>query len=143
MADVMNAVCLHLVWATYDRQPLLVPEIRALVYREIIAKGKENLCPVVAIGGTDDHVHVVVQFATTVSISKLVKDMKGASSHLANHRETGVPGTFKWQGTYGVFPIEPDSLPRVIHYVERQEEHHRDDSVDPRLEQTSRPTPQE
>jgi len=141
----MNWVYLHLVWATYDRQPLLTPEIRALVYRQITVKGEENRCPVQAIGGIEDHVHVVVRFATTVTIAKLVKDMKGSSSHLVNHeaQASGREPFFKWQGTYGVFPVGPDGLPRVVRYVERQEEHHRAGSTEPRLEQTFRPGPED
>jgi REP element-mobilizing transposase RayT len=84
-------------------------------------------------------VHVVVQFATTASIAKLVKDMKGASSHLVNHRVPGQEAAFKWQGAYGVFPAEPESLLRVVRYVERQEEHHRNRTTDLRLERTSCP----
>lgn len=79
MADVLNEVHLHLVWATWDRRPLLTDEVRAVVYRTILAVAATHHCQVKAIGGIEDHVHVPVQFATTISIADLVKNMKGSS----------------------------------------------------------------
>ena len=141
MAGVMNEVCLHLVWATWDRQPLLTRPVRAMVYRQIVAKAKEHGCPVLAIGGIEDHVHVVVRFATTITISDLVQHVKGSSSRLVDRAAVahGHAPFFKWQGGYGVFPVEPESLTRVIRYVENQESHHRERTTDERLERAPRP----
>jgi len=83
--------------------------------------------------GFEDHVHLVVQMAATVTISDLMKEVKGASSHLVTH--TIAPDTFfKWQGGYAIFGAKFDALPALIRYVHNQEEHHRDGTFDPRHE---------
>lgn len=137
MADVYNRVFLHLIWATYDRLPKLTLEVRELACRKIIAEATELRCPVQAIGGIEDHLHVVVRFATTVSIAELVKQMKGASARLINQEFPSLG--FKWQGTYGVVPVGTSSLPRVLAYVANQEEHHREKSLSMALEYCMEP----
>ena len=134
MADIMNAVHLHFVWSTYDRHPKLTPSVREVAYRQIVSASQELNCEVKSIGGIEDHVHVVTQFVTTVSISDLVKRMKGTSAHLLNQSVPECEKSFKWQGGYGVFPVEPESLPYLMRYIERQEEHHRNCDLDARYE---------
>jgi putative transposase len=47
-----NAVFVHLVWATWDRLPLLVATIERDVHRSIEAKCKELGAEIVALGAS-------------------------------------------------------------------------------------------
>ena len=71
---------LHCVWATWDRMPLLVPAVEQPVYAAIVAKCHELGCQSLKIGGTLDHVHLLVRFPTTLAVADLVKEVKGAAS---------------------------------------------------------------
>src|SRR5438552_9082654 len=73
---------LHCVWATWDRLPLITPDIEEQIYASIAAKCNDLNCYVLAIGGVTDHVHLLVRFPTTLSVSTLAGEAKGASSHL-------------------------------------------------------------
>src|SRR5947209_2742512 len=73
---------IHLVWSTWDRLPLLTPELKATVYVCIQAECHALNTDVIATGGIEDHVHLLVRIPTTISIADLVKQIKGASSHL-------------------------------------------------------------
>ena len=76
-----------------------------------------------AIGGTLDHVHLLVRFPTTLSVAKLAKEVKGVSSHLVTHVLR--PGEFfKWQGGYGAFTLRKKDVPVVQRYIQKQKEHH-------------------
>jgi putative transposase len=133
MAGVQNQVYLHLVWGTFDRLPKMYdPAVRDAIYRQIVSVGKESGCKVQSINAVEDHIHVLVQFATTETIGKLVKDMKGSSSHLVN--ELFPTLDFKWQGGYGVFPVAPLALPKVKVYIVNQETHHRERTLNAALE---------
>jgi putative transposase len=129
----LNQVHVHFVWATWDRLPLVTPEIEQHVYAAIRAKCDELGCPVVALGGVEDHVHLVVKLGATTSLSQLMRDVKGASSHLVTH-EIAPDALFKWQGAYAAFAVETENLPRIVQYVQRQKEHHREGTDDPSLE---------
>jgi REP element-mobilizing transposase RayT len=125
-------VYLHIVWATWDRAPLLTPEVRPRVYlcmREEAARLKSEI---IEIGGIEDHVHVLLRLPATVSIATLVKQLKGSSSHLANHEV--LPRGFKWQGGYSASSVSRRAVPRVREYLRRQEEHHRDGTTYPDAE---------
>lgn len=115
---------LHLVWATWDRLPLITEVIRGPVYACIQAECKSLGAEVIAVGGVDDHVHLLVRVPASLAPAMLVKQAKGASSHLVNHQLD--PGTvFKWQGGYGAFSVSKRLVPKVRDYILRQEEHHR------------------
>ncbi|HYJ78645.1 MAG TPA: IS200/IS605 family transposase [Longimicrobiaceae bacterium] len=121
----------HLVWATWDRAPLLEPGLRpvmeAAIRRECVKLGVE----VVAFGAMADHVHLLVRLPTTISVASLVQQVKGSTSHLVN-QELKVP--FKWQGRYGAFTVSKPALPRAREYVLNQEQHHREGTAHPSVE---------
>jgi putative transposase len=81
MSGVKNKVYLHLIWATYDRENKMTPDIQDVIFRQVRAVGQKSDCPVQAVGGIENHMHTVVLFSTNATISKLVKDMKGSTSH--------------------------------------------------------------
>ncbi len=113
----------HLVWSTWDRLPLLEPALEEHVYACLGAKCREWKCELLAAGGTVDHVHVLVRLHPTVTVSGLVKEMKGSSSHLVTHVLDPMLG-FRWQGSYGAFTVDASSLDRVVRYIQRQKQHH-------------------
>jgi REP element-mobilizing transposase RayT len=128
-----NQLYLHCVWATWDRLPLITPEIEPQLYAALAAKCTELGCASLAIGGIGDHVHMLVRFASTITVSQLIGEMKGSSSHAMTHAVT--PGTFfKWQGSYGAFTISKRSVPQVRAYILNQKIHHADQTILPELE---------
>jgi putative transposase len=129
---------LHLVWSTWDRHPFLVGEVRERIYECIQAECVNLRVEVIAIGGIEDHVHLLVRAPPTIAPADLVKRVKGASSHLVNH-VIHAPFYFKWQGAYGAFSVSKRHVPLVREYVLRQAEHHRDLSLYPQLEPPSGP----
>jgi putative transposase len=131
MSSVHNEVYLHLVWATWNRLPTLSPSRREQAFEEMARKAAQRRCSVLAINGMEDHVHVLLHFATTSSIADLVHDLKGSSAWVLNQDGAG---EFRWQGGYGVFPIAPNAIDRVAKYIQKQEEHHRQETLNPLLE---------
>ncbi len=114
---------LHLVWATWDRLPLITPDIERRLLRNVESEAQKLGSIVLAINGTEDHVHVLLAFPTTVTIADLVKQMKGVSSHFANE-ELKLDYQFKWQGSYGAFTVSRRDVDQIKQYVKRQKDHH-------------------
>lgn len=122
-----------MVWATWNRAPLITPAIRGRIYPMIQLHGDDLGAHVIAIGGIEDHVHVLARFPSGLAISELVRRMKGASSYLA----TQVMGElFRWQGSYGAFTLSERAVDRVRDYVLNQETHHQNGTTNPLLERT-------
>ena len=128
MRRALTELYVHCVWTTWDRLPLINPSVEGNLYACIESKCREFGCEVLAIGGIADHIHLLVQFPATLEIAKLMKDVKGASSHLMTHELT--PGIFfKWQGAYGAFTVGKANLPKLISYINNQKAHHQDNQL--------------
>lgn len=123
MTNSRVAVYLHLVWATWDRLPLLTETVGPRVRRAVAAKAVALGAEVLAIGGVEDHIHLLVRLPSTLCVAELVRQAKGVSTHLMTHEVA--PGEFfKWQGTYGAFSVSPRQVGQVCDYIARQPEHH-------------------
>ncbi len=114
----------HAVWATEDRASLLEGEVRRVVYDAIRRKADELGVVLHAIGGTEDHVYVVLTVPPQTVVADCIRALKLASAVAVNlPRRTLTP--LRWQKGYGVFTFGERSLPSVIAYVEEQVERHR------------------
>jgi len=116
------------MWATWDRHPLLTPEMEVLVYSCIQAECAKMGAELIAIGGLPDHVHLLARVPAALSVAELVKQVKGTSSHLANH-SGATNSAFKWQGAYGAFTVSKGSVKKLSDYIARQKQHHADRTV--------------
>ncbi len=111
---------LHLVWATYQREPLLIGDVENLIYASIRAEARHMHCTILALGGIADHVHLAVQPPSALGPSQVVQQIKGASSRFAGSK--GI--AFKWQAGYGGFTLSRPHLKAAIPYIENQKRHH-------------------
>lgn len=127
---------LHCVWTTWDRLPLITPDIQKVIYAAIIQQCEQLRCTVIAVGGIEEHVHLLTSFPPTLTLSDLIKQMKGSSSHLITH-EMKPREFFKWQGSYGAFSVSHNAIDKVADYIRNQAVHHRQKSIIPTWEVTS------
>ena len=112
----------HLVWATHDRLPLIVPMVESELHDYMSGKSHSLGCRVHAIGGIVDHVHLIVSIPPNLSVSEYVKRIKGSSSRWMNQVELGQK--FAWQREYGVFSLGSKQLEQAMLYVQNQKAHH-------------------
>jgi REP element-mobilizing transposase RayT len=123
----------HLVWATWDRAPLIHGPLQRPLYRVMESEARALRCRVLGMNGMPDHVHVLLSLPTTVTIARLVQQMKGVSSHWVNERQVA-SAPFRWQGSYGAFTVSRWDLDRIAEYIRRQPIHHRDGRLVAELE---------
>ena len=123
----------HLVWATWDRLPILRGAVRDVAYKCIRTECEAMGAKVIALGGTENHVHLLASLPTKICIADLVKQVKGSSAHLVNH-DLLRDRSFKWQGSYAAFTVSKSLGPTVRDYIQNQEQHHREGSTDKNAE---------
>ena len=111
----------HFVWATKNRELLLVPQIEPSVHRFLRAEAEKMRAPLCVVGGTVDHVHVLAAVRPAVSPAAFAKQLKGSSSRFVSQE---FDRWFEWQAGYGVFSISDADVPRVIRYIDGQKQHH-------------------
>ena len=123
----------HLVWATKERYPLILPEREIELHRYIIKKADILNSITHAIGGTANHIHLVASIPPTLSIADFVKNIKGSSSHYFNQNWQN-SNKFGWQEGYGIFSLGQKQLDEAVAYVLNQKIHHSQGSVNHYLE---------
>lgn len=128
------ALFVHYIWGTWDRTPLLVGEVERRVYQTIQRTCAELGADVLALGGVEDHVHLLARLPATLAPAEFAKRVKGASSHLATH-EVAPDRFFKWQGAYAAFSVGQGQLATLREYIAHQKEHHRSGSLIPEWEE--------
>lgn len=95
---------IHLVWSTKNRESFLDSPLRERLWAYLGGIAKQNKMRALAVGGTSDHVHVLISLPATPSLAKAVQLLKGNSSKWM--RETfSKLHSFAWQEGYGAFSI--------------------------------------
>lgn len=105
----------------------------ASLYGHVTAKATQMGAILHAVGGTEDHLHLVVSVAPTMAISEFVGQVKGSSSHFMNHT-VSLPTPFAWQAEYGIVSFDRRKLGRIMDYVKSQRQHHAEQTTIPALE---------
>jgi len=75
------------------------------------------------VGGTQDHVHMLVSLAATHTIATVLKGVKSSSSQWV-HQDIG-SRRFDWQDGYGAFSVSRSQVETIRKYIRNQAEHHR------------------
>ncbi len=114
----------HLVWAAYQRAPLLTKQLEREIYGAVLGKAAEIGVIAHAIGGVEDHIHVVVSIPPNIAVADCIRLFKGVSTHHVSHRPEAA-GNFGWQDGYGALSFGEATMPDVVAYVRNQKEHHR------------------
>ncbi len=127
----------HAVWSTEGGQAILEGDVRRLVYMAVRRKADELKVTVHALGGTKDHVHVVLTIPPQLAVADCIRSLKLASAQEVNRRlgpKTPLLPPLRWARGYGVFTFGERSLPTVVDYVHRQEVLHAEGETKPYYE---------
>jgi REP element-mobilizing transposase RayT len=119
-----NSVLIHCVWCTKRRERALNPDLRDRLWSYLGGIARENKMKAMAIGGTADHVHMLISLPSTLSVAKAVQLLKGNSSKWI-HDTFPTMRSFEWQEGYGAFSIGISAIDATVAYVRNQIEHHR------------------
>jgi putative transposase len=123
-----KSVYYHIVTHTKDNQPYLKGETREKVYHFIWNKCKSLEFFLHRIGGTDNHIHMLIYIPPKISISKAVGLLKGSSSYFINQELLG-DDVLYWQRGYGVLTVCKENFDRINNYIKNQEEHHNQNKI--------------
>ena len=119
MAHTYSLNLVHCVFSTKGRLPLI--ENPPQLWTTLRAVARNAQINVLAIGGTANHVHLLLEMPKTRSIADVMRELKANSSARLRRLSPG----FAWQDGYGAISVSPTAVKAVSRYIEQQEEHHR------------------
>jgi REP element-mobilizing transposase RayT len=102
---------------------LISSEIRNSLYGHLKNEFKLNKSIVIAINGTSNHVHLLIQIPPQIALTDLVKQVKGETSYWINSQNL-MTVKFTWQPGYSAFSVGRKNVDIVKKYIFNQTEHH-------------------
>ena len=122
MSHTYVSELVHVVFSTKHRCDLIPPEIQSRLWSFLGGIARKNGFKAIAIGGTQNHVHILLSLPATLPLAKAVQLIKDGTSKWMN--DTGAR-RFAWQEGYGAFTVGISQQARTIAYINSQPEHHR------------------
>lgn len=113
----------HLVWSTYEREPMINLKIKQTIYEMITSILTQSQIKLLAIGGVSDHVHILLNLPAKYAISDVIRNIKSETSNVINQANRMC--ALAWQDGYGAFTVSASLVETVKNYILNQEEHHR------------------
>jgi len=114
----------HCAFSTKGRRRTISPELQDRLWPYLGGIARENKMKALAVGGIEDHVHLLLSLPSTIEVAQGIQLIKGGSSKWVHdtfpeHRD------FAWQEGYGAFSIGISQLEETKRYIATQREHHR------------------
>lgn len=124
MPQSLVKIYVHLVFSTKNRRAFL----RDVAFRERTHRYLAGICenldaPAIAVGGVEDHAHLLIRLGKTIDVASLVRDLKRDSTKWIKVEEPTLRD-FHWQQGYGAFSISPSHVDALVKYIAEQVEHH-------------------
>lgn len=124
MANTYSQIHIHTVFAVQNRQSLIQKEWQEDLYQYITGIVKGNQHKMLQINGMPDHIHLLIGMRPHQALSDLMKVVKGESSQWVNQKQVS-KHRFSWQSGYGAFSYAKSQVPKVIQYIQNQQQHHK------------------
>jgi putative transposase len=124
MAHSHVSCLVHVVFSTTQRRPLIPQDFQKQLHSYLGGIARQNGICALAIGGVNDHVHLLLSLPATIPVAKAVQLLKSGSSKWA-HDHFPKMQSFAWQEGYGAFSIGMSQKEKTIEYIGSQADHHK------------------
>lgn len=124
MPQTYTCLHYHFIFSTKNREPVISTDIRPRLWEYMggTVRGLDGI-PIL-VGGTADHIHLLVTLRQVLPIADFMRDLKAGTSGWV-HDTFPERSTFAWQAGYGAFTVSHSGVESVKRYIANQEEHHR------------------
>ena len=129
MANSYRSHYFHLIWSTKSRKKFIVEEIKQRLYEYIGGIARNYQAHLLSIGGTDDHIHLLISLGRLDKYTEIIKNIKSNSSQWI-HKNFPKYSDFAWQDGYGSFTVSYSAIADVQNYIANQEKHHKAQSFE-------------
>jgi REP element-mobilizing transposase RayT len=123
MANSYIVCFMHCVFSTKERRQQITDDFRERLWAYVGGVARENDMKAIAVGGTADHVHVLLSLPATMTAAKAVQLIKGGSSKWI-HDAFPEHHLFAWQEGYGAFSVSKSRVADTVAYINSQATHH-------------------
>ena len=119
MAHTYCSSLFHCVFSTKERRKIITPELETRLWAYLGGVAREHAMKALAVGGMEDHVHILLSLPSSVAIAQGMREIKSASSRWLH--ETFALQSFDWQEGYGAFSIGMAQVEATLTYIAARE----------------------
>jgi REP element-mobilizing transposase RayT len=112
---------IHLTFSTKGRRRAIPPEFQPRLWKYLAAIANERNIEVMAVGGVEDHVHMLLAIPASCALADFISKLKANLSKWMRSQNAW-PG---WQEGYGAFSVSASHVNTVCAYIRGQAEHHK------------------
>ena len=123
MANTYTQLYTHIVFHTKITGITMRDEDLERVFQYIGGIIREEGAIPFAVGGVEDHIHILTTLPKTITLADFVRAIKAKSSKWLKTVDSYYD-VFQWQEGYGAFSISPSLMERTKKYIFTQAEHH-------------------
>ena len=121
MSHTYSQNYVHVVFSTKERRNAIPKELQAQLWAYLAGICKNYEMNARTIGGTENHVHLLLQVPPKLAVAMAVQLLKSNSSKwMGQHVKH-----FGWQEGYGAFSVSASNVDAVVRYIQNQSAHHR------------------
>ena len=115
-----------MIFSTKDRRNTIAKEWQRRLWAYLTGICKNHEMIALTVGGTENHVHILLHLPPKLALAKAVLLLKANSSKWMGEQGNN----FSWQEGYGAFSVSSSNLDQVTRYIQNQEAHHRKTSFE-------------
>ena len=116
-------IWIHFIWGTKNRNKSLTNrEFRKRISKHLSTNSENQGIYMKLNYVNSDHVHVIIDLPTNMTIEDVARLLKGELSSWINNN---IESKFNWATGYAAFSVSELKLDKVIKYILNQEEHHK------------------
>ena len=121
----MSKTCnyLHIVFGTKYHRNTIPLDKKERLYSYISGVVKNKKSSLIAIGGIENHVHILIDLHPGIALADLVKDIKVSSTKMLQHTFI-FPLYEGWASEYFASSVSPSHTDKVKEYIKNQVQHH-------------------
>ncbi len=123
MAQSLAKIALHIVFSTKNRERWIEDSFRSDLHAYLAGACRAVASEAYRVGGTHDHVHIACTLPRTLTVSKLLEEIKKTSSAWVKKQDDKLR-SFAWQAGYGAFSVGESQVPVLLKYIGNQLKHH-------------------
>jgi len=123
MANTYTKIYIHLIFAVQNREALISPEWESQLYKYITGIVQNKGQKMLAINGTQSHVHLFLGLQPDCVVSNLVREIKKSSNAFIKDKQF-TRFRFHWQSGFGAFSYADSQIDSVVKYIMNQKEYH-------------------
>lgn len=120
MASTLTRLLIHITFSTKHRAPFIPQHVEEHLYAYCGGICRNHESQLLKIGGTADHLHLLVSLSKNIALSNFMLHLKRDSSKWMK------PSThdFAWQDGYFAFSIGESGVDALSSYIADQKQHH-------------------